>query len=405
MHILLIADGRSPIARRWINTLAALDHQITLISSSPCSTSEGVSRMEVIPLALSNFTARSTQASGATPAVAAGGKRKLISTFRGFLLALRYRLGPLSVRLAARRYRRLLAEIQPDLVHALRIPYEGMLASFTPPGIPLAISIWGNDLTLHARQNGWMADMTRRALLRADGLHTDAQRDLRLARQWGFPENRPSLVTPSNGGIDLTLLTGCREPLPAELEARIPAGRPLVINPRGVRAYTCTGTFFQSIPLVAERMPEVLFVCPGMAGETEAERWVERLKLNDHVVLLPGLPQSQLWGLFSRCPVSVSLTTHDGTPNTLLEAMACGSFPIAGDIESLREWLIPGQNGLLVEPQNPAAAAEAIVQALENDALRQKAVEKNLQLIQERAEVNQVRPQVQVFYQWVWGLR
>ena len=85
--------------------------------------------------------------------------------------------------------------------------------------------------------------------------------------------------------------------------------------------------------------------------------------------------------------------------------MACGSFPIAGDIESLREWLIPGQNGLLVEPQNPAAAAEAIVQALENDALRQKAVEKNLQLIQERAEVNQVRPQVQVFYQWVWGLR
>jgi glycosyltransferase involved in cell wall biosynthesis len=172
-----------------------------------------------------------------------------------------------------------------------------------------------------------------------------------------------------------------------------------------VRAYTCTGTFFQSIPLVAERMPEVLFVCPGMAGETEAERWVERLKLNDHVVLLPGLPQSQLWGLFSRCPVSVSLTTHDGTPNTLLEAMACGSFPIAGDIESLREWLIPGQNGLLVEPQNPAAAAEAIVQALENDALRQKAVEKNLQLIQERAEVNQVRPQVQVFYQWVWGLR
>ena len=59
----------------------------------------------------------------------------------------------------------------------------------------------------------------------------------------------------------------------------------------------------------------------------------------------------------------------------------------------------------LSEPQNPAAAAEAIVQALENDALRHKAVEKNLQLIQERAEVNQVRPQVQVFYQWVWGLR
>jgi hypothetical protein len=202
-----------------------------------------------------------------------------------------------------------------------------MLACFNPAGIPLAISIWGNDLTLHARQNGWMADMTRSTLLRADGLHTDAQRDLRLARQWGFPENRPSLVTPSNGGIDLTLLTGCREPLPAELEARIPAGRPLVINPRGVRAYTCTGTFFQSIPLVAERMPEVLFVCPGMAGETEAERWVERLKLNDHVVLLPGLPTVAVVGMFIRCPYSVSLTNHDGNPHTLLECDGLRHFP------------------------------------------------------------------------------
>lgn len=41
--------------------------------------------------------------------------------------------------------------------------------------------------------------------------------------------------------------------------------------------------------------------------------------------------------LFRLADVTVSLSEDDGTPNTLLEAVACGCFPIAGDIESVRE--------------------------------------------------------------------
>jgi hypothetical protein len=37
-------------------------------------------------------------------------------------------------------------------VHALRIPFEGMLGSYTPAGIPFVAATWGNDLTLHARR-------------------------------------------------------------------------------------------------------------------------------------------------------------------------------------------------------------------------------------------------------------
>ena len=38
--------------------------------------------------------------------------------------------------------------------------------------------------------------------------------------------------------------------------------------------------------------------------------------------------------LFRQAQVMLSITTHDGTPNTLLEGLASGCFPIAGDIES-----------------------------------------------------------------------
>ena len=405
MHILLVADGRSPITLRWKETIRALGHRVSLISTFPCQPPPGVEEMHILPVAFSSFSTAKNRPVQPASGSAQPKSRRMLSTSRRALLAARYWLGPLSVRAYAIRYRRLVEQIKPDLVHALRIPFEGMLAAHTPPSYPLVISIWGNDLTLHAPRSAWMSDLTRQALRRADGLHTDAQRDIRLANLWGYPPKRPALVVPSNGGIDLNLLHTAQAALPPELEAVIPTDMPLVINPRGVRAYTCTAAFFQAIPLVLERRPATTFICPAMAGETEAEGWVNRLHLDHRVILLPGLPQGQLWHLFTRAPLSVSFTTHDGTPNTLLEAMACGSFPVAGDIESLREWITPGLNGLLVEPHNSQALAAAIVQALDSPELRSRASEKNLHLILERAEVGQVRPQLEAFYQSVWGLR
>ncbi|MFZ6019173.1 MAG: glycosyltransferase family 4 protein, partial [Chloroflexota bacterium] len=141
--------------------------------------------------------------------------------------------------------------------------------------------------------------------------------------------------------------------------------------------------------------------CPAMQGEQEAEKWKRRLNLDERVVLLPPLPQTQLWGLFARSAVSVSVTTHDGTPNTLLEAMACGSFPIAGDLESLREWITPGVNGLLVEGHKADSIAAAVVQALSSPQLLQQAAEFNRRLIAERAEVQQMRLRLKEFYERV----
>jgi len=44
--------------------------------------------------------------------------------------------------------------------------------------------------------------------------------------------------------------------------------------------------------------------------------------------------------------------SHDGTPNTLLEGMACGCFPIV-EIWNLYENDCDGENGFLVDPSDP----------------------------------------------------
>jgi len=130
MHILLVADGRSPITKRWIQTLLAINHQVTLVSTYPCEPLEGITDLVILPVA---FAA----SSGSQVGKRRDGRKNLIARFRPFFQTLRYRLGPLT--LAGRRnaFIRLVRKVSPDVVHALRIPYEGMLASFTPLDVPL----------------------------------------------------------------------------------------------------------------------------------------------------------------------------------------------------------------------------------------------------------------------------
>jgi len=392
MHILITADGRSPIAINWIRMVLDAGHMVTLVTTYPCQKIPGVEH--IIPL---HVAFGSLAGGGSSPSSAL---RRLVRRFRPLFQAARNTFAPLGMERAGRQFSRLVEQVQPDIVHALRIPYEGILASHTPPGIPLVVNIWGNDFTLHANSSRMLGRLTTGTLRRADALMADTRRDLRLAVRWGFDSTKPALALPSAGGIDLEQV-GAAVPLPfrQEVFAKIPKDIPWVVNPRGIRAYTRTDVFFQSIPLVLNRWQNVRFLCPGMENRKEAEDWVQRLGISDHVHLLPVLSQDDLWRLFSRSVMSLSITMHDGTPNTLLEAMACGSLPIAGDLETLREWITPGVNGLLVDPNQPQAVADAMLLGFTNPQLFRTAAEINRNIILERAETRMVREKLQKFYQ------
>jgi glycosyltransferase involved in cell wall biosynthesis len=251
------------------------------------------------------------------------------------------------------------------------------------------ISVWGNDFTLHAPSTPLMRRYTRLALQRATALHADCRRDVRLAHAWGFPPDGRAMVLPGAGGVQPEIF------YPPEGIVT----EPTVIQPRGVRAYVNNQVFFQAIPLVLRRQPAARFVCPTMQGEPQTMHWVQELGISGQVTLLPKQTRAQMAILFRQSRVIVSPTTHDGTPNTLLEAMACGCLPVAGDLESLREWITPGVNGLLVTLDQPQALAEAILLALEQDDLCQRARDENLRQIAERALHERVMPAAEHVYQ------
>lgn len=82
----------------------------------------------------------------------------------------------------------------------------------------------------------------------------------------------------------------------------------------------------------------------------------EELGISHHVSFVGHRPHSKLAEDLARCAVWVSLAENDGTPLSLLEAMASGAVPVVADLPTLHEWIEPGC-GVFVEPAPEAVAA------------------------------------------------
>jgi glycosyltransferase involved in cell wall biosynthesis len=379
MRYLFVADGRSPIAQNWIRYFVERGDEVYLASTFACSPNFPLKGLDIIPVAFSGFK-KETQRPGTSPARTVG-----------LRTAIRQWFGPLTIRRAAQRLREFIDRVKPDLVHAMRIPYEGMLAADAYTGTPLIVSTWGNDFTLHARSTRLMSQYTRWTMQVANALHSDCQRDVRLAQEWGFGVRNQALVAPGNGGIRSDIFYPLAQPVT----------EPIIINPRGFRPYVRNEEFFQAIPRVLAKQPNARFLFALMAGSSQAIQWTRELNIAHAVELLPPMSHSEMAEQFRRAQIVASPSIHDGTPNTLLEGIACGCFPVAGDLESIREWITPNENGLLFDPKDPHSIADALISAIENKDLRGKAAGPNQDMIAARAEYKQNMHRAEEFYQRV----
>jgi glycosyltransferase involved in cell wall biosynthesis len=83
--------------------------------------------------------------------------------------------------------------------------------------------------------------------------------------------------------------------------------------------------------------------------------------------------------------------------------MACGCYPVAGDLDSIREWIEPGMNGSLIDPDDPYDLAQAVINALLQEEIRSQAAQFNIALINKKAEYHSSMDRARNFYQTIVG--
>jgi len=96
--------------------------------------------------------------------------------------------------------------------------------------------------------------------------------------------------------------------------------------------------------------------------------------------------------------VMFSLTSHDGTPNTLLESISCGLYPIVSNIESLEEWITDGVNGSRVTPDQHSAVANLAISISRSTEMVKRAQQYNASLIANKASKEANTHRIQQFY-------
>lgn len=397
LRVLLVADWRSPLARGWADQLATLRHDVHVLSSHPHLThlADGVTVARV-PLALAGLMSPGVEAQS----VSRGSKTSITGTLKRSAWLRNAAMNHVAARDLSRHLPRLHAELlrfDPHIVHALRIPFEGMFVGLAPKHRPLAISVWGNDFLIRGPASRINRRLTRRAVLAADGLHADCQRDLDEASRWGLDANAAKLLAPTNGGADMTPADVAHV---AELRRRyrLPSREHVVLNPRGWRSYVRTSEYISALPEVARAYPDAVFLFADMAGNSEVAARLAALGLADRCRLLPKANPSEMRALFTLAGVSASPSMFDGTPNTLLEAMAAGSLPVAGDIPSIREWLVHHRNGVLCNPLSPDSIARSLIEALEGKRIDPQWRKVNAELVSSRAERQAMLPRIDDFY-------
>jgi glycosyltransferase involved in cell wall biosynthesis len=88
----------------------------------------------------------------------------------------------------------------------------------------------------------------------------------------------------------------------------------------------------------------------------------------------------------------------DGVPNSMLEGMACGAFPIVSPLESIDGVVEHEKHVLFARNLYPEEQATALVRAMNDDELVDRAAEANKIRVRELSDRNRVRETALTFY-------
>ena len=291
--------------------------------------------------------------------------------------------------------RRLMRFLQPDILHAFQVTSAGWLGAAS--GFhPFVVTPMGSDLN-DLRRRPWLyRPLAGFVIGRADLITTDAAELRDKAVALGA---RPQRCREIQFGVDLD--TYSPGPTAVRQELGITAG-PVILSPRGMRPAYNIEVIVRAIPGVRATFPDVLFILRDLSTDFEyrekIKNLIEELGVAEAVRLVGNVPPERIADYYRAADVMVSVPVSDSTPVSLLEAMACGVPVIVSDLPALREWIVNGENGLLVPVGDAETLASTILRLLRDGDLRNRCRQRNLELVRQRADQRRWMEKMEILY-------
>ena len=348
MKLCFIADASSMHTARWVNWFARPEHEISLINLSTANAV--INQVNII-----NLPARIN-----------------ISIIKWLPWAA--------------WIRRFVHQWKPDILHVFQVTGAGWLGA-TSGFHPLVLTAWGSDIYNFPKRSPLASGATRIVLDRADLITANSANLCEETARYTSSTEKIHLI---RSGLDLNVFRPVDHRDGDRLNTGF-TGTPLILCPRACKPLYNLHIIIQSFALILMKYPTARLLLiefnPDYDYKKELDQLIRSLGINYAVTWIKKLSSDyEIARLFQSVDLSVSIPTTDSVPVSMLEAMACGVPVIASDLPSVREWIEPGVNGLLVRHDHIHTLSSAMDEILSDTNKSRLFCHHNLQLIQHRAD-------------------
>jgi glycosyltransferase involved in cell wall biosynthesis len=155
-----------------------------------------------------------------------------------------------------------------------------------------------------------------------------------------------------------------------------------------------------------KNIPDIRLTIVGTGPEEKnLKKLADSLRVKDRIQFLGNIPDNELISLYEKSSIFIVPCIvakdgdRDGIPVALMEAMSMELPVISTPISGIPELIKDGENGLLVEPKNPVALAEAIEQLLEEPETCKRLGKQGRKTILERFNIKKNVLSLKKFFQ------
>lgn len=251
----------------------------------------------------------------------------------------------------------------------------------------------GSDLAL-ARFDDARIPRLASVMRAADCILSDNPINFEIARELGVRDEQLSPIgtVPGTGGVDIDALRSHA--------SGPPSSRAIVLWPK---AYECPWSkalpVFEALVRHWHRLPPCEIHL--LATVPETRMWFHALpaEIKQACRIDERIPRRDVLRLMGRARVMLAPSLVDGTPNSMFEAMGTGAFPILSPLDTIRPLVRDEHNVLFARNLYPNEIGDALVRAMTDDALVDRAAVHNAALVRELADRAAIRPRVMALYE------
>jgi len=272
---------------------------------------------------------------------------------------------PFKVYKSIQEIKKIIHELNPDIIHVHQANTYGFIASMANKrSIPMVLTTLGSDVLLLPKRGFLYRCIVNKSLRDANFITADAC--FMAEAIHGLIGQKD--VTIANFGIDI-----CPIPKGHKKEK-------ILYSNRLHKDLYNIDKIISGCATFLKKNTEWSLTIGANGNNTELLKAQAKQLISDEQVSFIGFVTADInRAIYIKSAIYISIPNSDGTAISLLEAMAYGAIPVVSDLPANREWIVDGENGIILRDRN---VEEALGRALELDA--KDVAQRNAQIISDR---------------------